>query len=81
MSPGGGGRPNPTEGAPPRRPSGSLPSPRPIDVQRLAQLQGAAVSRLRSTLGRLVFRFEELREAHRAMEANEAHGKMQAVHD
>jgi hypothetical protein len=39
------------------------------------------VSRLRSTLGRLVFRFEEPREAHRAMEANEAHGKMLAVHD
>jgi NADPH:quinone reductase-like Zn-dependent oxidoreductase len=28
-----------------------------------------------------VFRFEEIREAHRVMEANEAHGKMVVVHD
>jgi NADPH:quinone reductase len=28
-----------------------------------------------------IFRFEEIREAHRVMEANEAHGKMVVVHD
>jgi NADPH:quinone reductase len=28
-----------------------------------------------------VFRFEEIREAHRVMEANEARGKMVVVHD
>jgi NADPH:quinone reductase len=28
-----------------------------------------------------VFRFEEIREAHRVMEANEAHGKMVVVVD
>jgi hypothetical protein len=28
-----------------------------------------------------VFRFEEIREAHRVMEANEAGGKMVVVHD
>ncbi|MBV8129281.1 MAG: zinc-binding dehydrogenase [Planctomycetaceae bacterium] len=28
-----------------------------------------------------VFRFEEIREAHRIMEANEAGGKMVVVHD
>ena len=28
-----------------------------------------------------VFRFEEIREAHRVMEANEADGKMVVVHD
>ena len=28
-----------------------------------------------------VFRFDEIREAHRVMEANEAHGKMVVVHD
>jgi hypothetical protein len=27
------------------------------------------------------FRFDEIREAHRVMEANEAHGKMVVVHD
>jgi NADPH:quinone reductase len=28
-----------------------------------------------------VFRFDEIREAHRVMEANEARGKMVVVHD
>jgi NADPH:quinone reductase len=28
-----------------------------------------------------IFRFDDIREAHRVMEANEAHGKMVVVHD
>jgi len=39
-----------------------------------------AAGRLRAKPSR-VFRFEEIREAHRVMEANEGGGKMVVVHD
>jgi NADPH:quinone reductase-like Zn-dependent oxidoreductase len=40
----------------------------------------AAAGRLNVKPAR-IFRFDEIREAHRAMEANEARGKMVVVHD
>jgi NADPH:quinone reductase len=49
-----------------------------VPLQQIAQ--DAAVGRLDVKPTR-VFRFEEIREAHRAMEANEARGKMVVVHD
>jgi hypothetical protein len=39
-----------------------------------------AAGRLKAKLSP-VFRFEEIRESHRVMEANEAGGKMVVVHD
>jgi NADPH:quinone reductase-like Zn-dependent oxidoreductase len=49
-----------------------------VPLQQIAQ--DAADGRLDVKPTR-VFRFEEIREAHRAMEANEARGKMVVVHD
>jgi NADPH:quinone reductase len=49
-----------------------------VPLQQIAQ--DAAVGRLDVKPTR-VFRFEEIREAHGAMEANEARGKMVVVHD
>jgi NADPH:quinone reductase-like Zn-dependent oxidoreductase len=49
-----------------------------VPLQRIAQ--DAAAGRLDIKPAR-VFRFDEIREAHRAMEANEARGKMVVVHD
>nr|WP_284273481.1 zinc-binding dehydrogenase [Bradyrhizobium iriomotense] len=47
----------------------------------LQQIAGdAAAGRLDVKPAR-VFRFDEIREAHRVMEANEARGKMVVVHD
>jgi NADPH:quinone reductase len=41
----------------------------------------AAIPETYATAWTCVFRFDEVREAHRVMEANEAHGKMVVVHD
>ena len=49
-----------------------------VPLQKIAE--DAAAGRLDVKPVR-VFRFEEIREAHRVMEANEAHGKMVVVHD
>ena len=49
-----------------------------VPLQKIAE-DGAA-GRLEAKPSR-VFRFEEIREAHRVMEANEAGGKMVVVHD
>jgi NADPH:quinone reductase-like Zn-dependent oxidoreductase len=49
-----------------------------VPLQRIAA--DAAAGRLDVKPAR-VFRFEEIREAHRVMEANEARGKMVVVHD
>jgi NADPH2:quinone reductase len=49
-----------------------------VPLQQIAA--DAAAGRLNVKPAR-VFRFEEIREAHRVMEANEAHGKMVVVHD
>jgi NADPH:quinone reductase-like Zn-dependent oxidoreductase len=49
-----------------------------VPLQQIAQ--DAASGRLDVKPVR-VFRFDEIREAHRAMEANEARGKMVVVHD
>jgi NADPH2:quinone reductase len=47
-------------------------------LQQIAQ--DAAAGRLDVKPAR-VFRFDEIREAHRVLEANEARGKMVVVHD
>ena len=53
----------------------------PLSDVPLKQIaEGAAAGRLDARPVR-VFRFDEIREAHRVMEANEAHGKMVVVHD
>jgi len=49
-----------------------------VPLQQIAEQ--VAAGRLRAKPAR-VFRFEEIREAHRVMEANEAGGKMVVVHD
>ena len=49
-----------------------------VPLQRIAEQ--VAAGRLKAKPSR-VFRFEEIREAHRVMEANEAGGKMVVVHD
>jgi NADPH2:quinone reductase len=49
-----------------------------VPLQKIAEL--VAAGRLKAKPSR-VFRFEEIREAHRVMEANEAGGKMVVVHD
>ena len=49
-----------------------------VPLQKIAEQ--VAAGRLRAKPSR-VFRFEEIREAHRVMEANEAGGKMVVVHD
>jgi NADPH:quinone reductase len=49
-----------------------------VPLQKIAEL--VAAGRLKAKPSR-VFRFEEVREAHRVMEANEAGGKMVVVHD
>ena len=49
--------------------------PLQTDRRRTPRPAGSTSSRSR------VFRFDEIREAHRVMEANEAHGKMVVVHD
>ena len=49
-----------------------------VPLQKIAE--DVAAGRLEAKPAR-VFRFEEIREAHRVMEANEAHGKMVVVHD
>ena len=49
-----------------------------VPLQQIAE--DAAAGRLDVRPVR-VFRFDEIREAHRVMEANEAHGKMVVVHD
>lgn len=49
-----------------------------VPLQQIAA--DAAAGRLDVKPAR-VFRFDEIREAHRVMEANEAHGKMVVVHD
>jgi NADPH:quinone reductase len=49
-----------------------------VPLQQIAQ--DAAVGRLDVKPAR-VFRFDEIREAHRVLEANEARGKMVVVHD
>ena len=49
-----------------------------VPLQKIAEQ--VAAGRLRAKPTR-VFRFEEIREAHRVMEANEAGGKMVVVHD
>jgi NADPH2:quinone reductase len=41
----------------------------------------AAIPETYATAWTCVFRFDEIREAHRVMEANEGHGKMVVVHD
>jgi NADPH2:quinone reductase len=65
------------ESLPRRRVSGFPLSDVPL--QTIAEQ--AAAGRLRAKPSR-VFRFGEIREAHRVMEANEAHGKMVVVvHD
>ncbi len=72
-------------------PDGEPPTePVPAEVQAEAERAGmsdALVTRLdESAAGRLeakrsrVFRFDEIREAHRVMEANQAGGKMVVVH-
>jgi hypothetical protein len=50
-----------------------------VPLQKIAEQ--VAAGRLRAKPSRVVFRFEEIREAHRVMEANEAGGKMVVVHD
>ena len=53
----------------------------PLSDVPLKQIaEDAAAGRLDARPVR-VFRFDEIREAHRVMEANEAHGKMVVVHD
>ena len=49
-----------------------------VPLQKIAE--DVAAGRLEAKPSR-VFRFEEIREAHRVMEANEAGGKMVVVHD
>jgi NADPH:quinone reductase-like Zn-dependent oxidoreductase len=49
-----------------------------VPLQEIARQ--VAAGRLKAKPSR-VFRFEEIREAHRVMEANEADGKMVVVHD
>jgi NADPH2:quinone reductase len=49
-----------------------------VPLQTIAEQ--VAAGRLKAKPSR-VFRFDEIREAHRVMEANEAHGKMVVVHD
>jgi NADPH:quinone reductase len=49
-----------------------------VPLQQIAEQ--VAVGRLKAKPTR-VFRFDEIREAHRVMEANEAGGKMVVVHD
>ena len=49
-----------------------------VPLQQIAA--DAATGRLDVKPAR-VFRFEEIREAHRVMEANEARGKLVVVHD
>jgi NADPH:quinone reductase-like Zn-dependent oxidoreductase len=49
-----------------------------VPLQQIAE--DAAAGRLDVKPAR-VFRFDEIREAHRAMEANEARGKVVVVHD
>jgi NADPH:quinone reductase len=49
-----------------------------VPLQQIAE--DAAAGRLDVKPVR-IFRFDEIREAHRVMEANEAHGKMVVVHD
>jgi NADPH:quinone reductase-like Zn-dependent oxidoreductase len=49
-----------------------------VPLQKIAE--DVAAGRLKAKPSR-VFRFEEIREAHRVMEANEAGGKMVVVHD
>jgi NADPH:quinone reductase len=49
-----------------------------VPLQKIAEQ--VAAGRLKAKPSR-VFRFEEIREAHRVMEANEAGGKMVVVHD
>ena len=51
--------------------------PPPISMAIAADVEA---SRYRAKPSR-VFRFEDIREAHRVMEANEAGGKMVVVHD
>ena len=53
----------------------------PLSDVPLKQIaEDAAAGRLDARPVR-VFRFDEIREAHRVMEANEAHGTMVVVHD
>jgi len=49
-----------------------------VPLQKIATQ--VAAGRLKAKPTR-VFRFDEIREAHRVMEANEAGGKMVVVHD
>ena len=49
-----------------------------VPLQKIAQ--DVAAGRLKAKPSR-VFRFEEIHEAHRVMEANEAGGKIVVVHD
>jgi hypothetical protein len=49
-----------------------------VPLQKIAE--DVAAGRLEAKPSR-VFRFEEIREAHRVMEANESGGKMVVVHD
>ena len=49
-------------------------------IALVGSAEDVAAGRLEAKPSR-VFRFEEVREAHRVMEANEAGGKMVVVHD
>jgi NADPH2:quinone reductase len=59
-----------------------MPRPESISVSRvpLQQIAADAAAGLLDVRPARIFRSEEIREAHRVMEANEAGGKMVVVH-